>query len=112
MALQFGGGTTFSVEMEGPFGNTGTPVKVTTIHAPAANWKGAVSPYSQTVELEEVSLGSKVDLQLDAGQLNILRSGSYSFVAGNEDGTITLYAIGDLPTEDLVFQATVTEVTA
>lgn len=112
MAIVYGGGSGFTVEMEGPFGNAGVPVKVTQIHAPAADWKGAVSPYSQTVALEGVSLGSKVDLQLPAEQLNILRGGSYSFVAGNENGTVTLYAIGDLPREDLVFQATVTEVTA
>lgn len=112
MALDFGSGGTFSVKMEGPFGNAGSAVKLTSFTAAAADWKGAVSPYSQVVQVDGISQASKVDIQLGAEELNKLYSGSFSFVVCNEDGVVTLYSIGDKPADDLVFQATVTEVTA
>lgn len=111
MALDFGSGGTFSVKMEGPFGNTGSAVKLTSFTAAASDWKGAVSPYSQVVQVDGISQASKVDIQLGADELNKLHSGSFAFMAENQDGVISIYSIGDKPTEDLVFQATITEVT-
>ena len=35
-----------------------------------------------------------------------------AFTAENDGGTVTLWAIGDKPSEDLTFQATLTEVVA
>lgn len=112
MALDFGSGGTFSVKLEGPFGNAGSAVKLTSFTAAAADWKGAVSPYSQVVQVDGISQASKVDIQLGADELNKLHSGSFAFVVGNENGVATIYAIGDKPAEDLRFQATITEVTA
>ena len=112
MAIEYGGGSSFSVELEGPFGAVGSSVKLTAFTAPALNWKGAVSPYTQTVAVEGVSVNSKVDLQLDTQVLHKLSSGSFAFTAENDGGEVTLYALGDKPSEDLIFQATVTEVTA
>lgn len=112
MAIDYGGAAAFTVELEGPFGNMGSPVKLTAFTAPASGWKGAVSPYAQPVAVEGISMSSKVDLQLPSGELEKLRRGSYAFTAENDNGLVTLYALGDLPGEDLTFQATVTEVTA
>jgi hypothetical protein len=111
MALDYGSGGSYSVRMEGPFGGSGSSVKLTSFTAPAANWKGAVSPFSQVVEVSGISIASKVDIQLGAEELNKLHSGSFAFVAENEDGVVTIYAIGDRPAEDLIFQATLMEVT-
>ena len=112
MTIDYGGGGDLTVTLEGPFGNVGSSVKLAAITAPAADWKGAVSPYSQVVQVAGVSSNSKVDLQLDPGALEALRCREVSFTACNEAGVVTLYAIGHRPEEDLTFQATVTEVTA
>lgn len=112
MALQFGGGTTFSVELEGPFGSSGTGVKLTSLSAPAAAWKGAAGTYSQVAAAEGVSMNSRVDITLDAAQLDVLRNRQIVFLAGNSEGIVTLYALGDRPPVDLTFQAALMEVTA
>ena len=112
MIIDYGGGGDLTVTLEGPFGNVGSSVKMTAFTAPATEWKGAVSPYSQVVTVPGVSSNSKVDIQLPPDQLEGLRHREASFTAVNDGGTVTLYAIGDKPLEDLTFQATLTEVTA
>lgn len=108
--IDYGGGSSFAVKMDGPFGNAGQGVKLTSFTAPAENWKGAVSPYFQEVSVEGISRSCKVDLQLPPEQLHSLLDRVLAFVAANEEGTVTLWAIGDRPGEDLTFQATLTEV--
>lgn len=112
MALQFGAGSTFSVDLEGPFGSAGTAMKVAQFTAPAADWKGAGDSWFQTVTVPGISVNSKVDIALSQDQLLPLRSRNLLFMAGNEEGTVTLYALGGKPDTDLVFQAALLEVTA
>jgi len=112
MTIDYGGGMDLTVTLEGPFGNAGSSVKLTSFTAGGENWKGAVSPWSQVVQVEGISVSSKVDLQLAPGELEKLHSGSFAFVAENQAGEVTLWAIGDRPGENLTFQATVTEVIA
>lgn len=113
MALEYGEGGSFTVTMDGPFGNAGTSaVKLTSFEAPTANWKGAVSPYSQVVQVDGVSVNSKVDIQLSVDQMQQLHEKDIAFTTENDGGVVTLYAIGDKPESDLVFQATLTEVLA
>lgn len=112
MAIDYGGGGNFTVTMEGPFGSAGSGVKVVSFTAPAEGWKGAVSPYTQVVEVPGISVSSKVDLQLPPGELEKLGGRCLAFTAENEEGVVTVCALGDRPEEDLTFQATVTEVTA
>lgn len=112
MVNQYGEGGTFSVQMDGPFGNAGSSVKITQIQAPLADWKGAVSPFSQVVAVDGVTNNSKVDLQIGYDQLDVLRDQEIAFTAANEDGVVTLYAIGEKPKTDIVLQATLTEVVA
>ena len=112
MALQYGCADTFTVTLEGPFGSAGSAVRLTQLYLPAQGWRGAISPYSQAVELERISRNSKVDLLPDYQQLECFRHQELAFLAENEDGAVTVYAIGDKPEEDLVFQAAITEVIA
>lgn len=111
---EFGNGGSFTVIMEGPFSGSGggTAEKITTISAPAANWKGAISPYSQVVEVEGISVNTKVEIQLSIDQIEQLRSENkdIGFTTENDGGIVTLFAIGSKPDSDLEFQATLSEV--
>lgn len=112
MALEYGTGGNITVSMEGPFGGSGTAVKLTEIALPAANWKGGESPYSQVVAVEGVSVNSKVDLQPSVEQLEIFHDKDIAFSTENDGGVVTVYAIGDKPTSDYTIQATIMEVVA
>lgn len=109
MALQYGTGEHITFEMDGPFaGGGGVSAKLTEITLPEANWKGAESPFSQVVDVPEVSVNSMVKLQLDIDQL-VNRT---AFTAVNSGGVVTVYATGDRPTIDYTIQATIMEVVA
>ena len=112
MALHYGQGAGITVAMEGPFGGGGVSVKLREITLPAANWKGGESPYSQVVEVEGVSVNSKVDLQPSVEQLEIFHDKDLAFSTENNAGVVTVYAIGDKPTSDYTIQATIMEVVA
>ena len=88
-------------------GKTGRIVYVDLI---AANWEGNESPYSQVVTVEGATKRSQVDLTPSAEQLDAFHSKDLAFVTENEDGVITVYAIGQKPMNNYTIQATVTEV--
>jgi len=96
--------------MQGPSG--GMAVRLTEIALPASAWVGTESPYSQVVAVENTSPYSLVDLQPSVEQLTIFHEKVLAFVTENEDGVITVFAIGDKPTNDYTIQATVMEVKA
>ena len=110
MDLTYGEAGNFTVTMEGPYGSSGSMVLLRQLSLPAANWKGGTSPYSQSVELEELSINSKVDLLPDHQQLEQFRSRELAFTTQNDSGSLTVYAIGDRPDCDLSFQISITEV--
>ena len=113
MALEYGTGGTITVRMAGPFASGGgASVKLTEIELPAANWKGATSPYSQVVTVEDVSVNSKVDLQPSVEQLEIFHDKDIAFSTENDGGVVTVYVVGDKPTSDYTIQATIMEVVA
>ena len=112
MALQYGSGGGISVAMEGPFGGSGAATKLTQVTLSAANWKGAESPYSQVVEVEGVSVNSMVNLQPSVEQLEIFHDKDIAFSTENNGGVVTVYAIGDKPSNDYTIQATIMEVVA
>ena len=109
MAHDYGAGGPISVSMAGPFSGGGTAAKLTEITLPAANWKGGESPYYQVVNVEGVSINSKVDLQ---PSVETFYNKAIALTAVNEEGVVTVHAIGDKPTVDYTIQATITEVTA
>ena len=76
----------------------------------AANWIGDASPYSQVVEIDGVTENSQVDLTPSIDQLVIFYEKDLGFVTENEDGVVTVYAIGQKPENDYTIQVTITEV--
>ena len=77
---------------------------------PAANWVGEDSLYSQVVEIEGITEFSQVDPNLSAEQVNEFMDKALAFVIENEEGVVTVFAIGDKPVNDHVIQCTITEV--
>ena len=76
----------------------------------AANWVGNKSPYSQVVQIDGVTENSQVDLTPSIEQLVIFYEKDLGFVTENEDGVVTIYAIGQKPENDYTIQVTITEV--
>lgn len=73
-------------------------------------WVGSESPYSQVVNVEGVTVNSQVDLTPSVEQLAIFYQKDLGFVTENDNGVVTVYAIGDKPTNDYTIQVTITEV--
>lgn len=84
--------------------------KIATVTLLADKWNGTSSPYSQVVSVEGATENSQVDLTPSVEQLAVFHQKDLAFVTENEDGVITVYAIGDKPQNDYTIQATVTEV--
>ena len=76
----------------------------------AANWVGEKSPYSQVVQIDSVTENSQVDLTPSIEQLVIFYEKDLGFVTENDNGVVTVYAIGQKPENDYVVQVTITEV--
>ena len=110
MAISYGSGGDITVTLEGPFGSAGSSVLLRQLTLPAANWKGAVSPFFQSVELSDLTVRSKVDLLPSFQQLEDFRQQELAFTTENDGGILTVYAIGQCPASDLIFQASITEV--
>lgn len=66
--------------------------------------------HSQVVGIEGVTENSQVDLTPSVEQLLIFYEKDLTFVAENEGGVVTVYAIGQKPTNDYTIQVTITEV--
>ena len=77
----------------------------------ASGWKGTASPYSQVVAIDGITANSQVDLTPSVEQLVTFHQKDLALVTENDDGVVTVYAIGDKPTADYTMQATITEVT-
>lgn len=94
--------------------NSGTVVaplpRIVNIRILADAWIGTESPYSQVVEVEGATEYSQVDLTPSVEQLTIFYEKDLAFVTENEDGVVTVFAIGQKPANDYIMQATVTEV--
>ena len=84
--------------------------RVSWIELLADGWQGDQSPYSQVVDLEEITYYSKVDINLDVYQLAEFHEKDIAFVAENTGGEITVYCIGEKPTDNHWVQVTITEV--
>lgn len=76
----------------------------------AANWVGDSSPYSQVVEIDGITENSQVDLTPSIEHLVVFYEKDLGFVTENEDGVVTVYAIGQKPLDDYTMQVTITEV--
>jgi L-ribulose-5-phosphate 3-epimerase UlaE len=76
----------------------------------AARWVANNHAYSQVVEIDGITENSQVDLTPSVEQLAVFHEKDLTFVTENEDGVVTVYAIGQKPTNDYTIQATITEV--
>jgi hypothetical protein len=92
---------------------TVTPVVPTdSVTLLASAWVGDEHEYSQVVELSGVTPHTKVDLQPTSKQLVEFHDKVLGFVAENDGGLVTVFAIGDKPSNDHTIQVTMTEVEA
>ena len=89
-----------------------TSVKVAEVMLVASEWVGDASPYYQTIDIDGVTEYSQVDLKPSIDQLVIFHDKDLAFVTENDDGVVTVYAIGQKPANDYTIQVTVTEVGA
>lgn len=76
----------------------------------ADQWVGEESPYFQKVTVSGATKNSKIDLNPTVEQLNVFHNKDLAFVVENDDGNITVYCIGQKPTNNYTMQATLTEV--
>ena len=73
-------------------------------------WVGTNNFYSQVVSIAGVTKYSQVDITPSAEQLTTFYEKDITFVTENEDGVVTVYVIGQKPTNDYTIQVTITEV--
>ena len=76
----------------------------------ASEWVGEGNLYQQGVEVEGIAANSQVDLTPSDEQLAIFYTKDIGFVTKNENGKVTVIAIGQKPTNDYIMQVTITEV--
>ena len=77
----------------------------------ASKWTGNASPYAQVVSVAGATANSQVDLTPSVAQLAIFHDKDLAFVTENNSGVVTVYAVGQKPTNDYTIQVTITEVT-
>lgn len=90
--------------------NIGHTARIGVVTLLAGAWIGANNFYSQVVSIDGVTEYSQVDITPDAEQLAAFYEKDLALVAENEDGVVTVYAIGQKPTNDYTIQVTITEV--
>ena len=88
----------------------GSPPQIGNVTLLASAWVGKDNLYSQIVNIKGVTKHSQVDLTPDAQQLLIFYEKDLTFVAENDNGVVTVFAIGQKPTNDYTIQVTITEV--
>lgn len=84
--------------------------RISSVSLPASAWKGSDSLYYQVVTISGVTPYSKVDLLPSVEQLAIFYNKDVAFVTENDNGVVTVYAIGDKPLLDYTMQVQITEV--
>jgi hypothetical protein len=84
--------------------------KYGTVTVLASAWEGTEDPYSQVVKIPNVTENSRVDLLPTVEQLAIFHDKDITFITENEGGVVTVYCIGDKPTQDYTMEICITEV--
>lgn len=88
----------------------GASARLSSVTLSASKWTGSTSPYAQVVTIDGITEYSKVDLLPSVEQLAIFHNKDLAFVTENDNGVVTVYAIGDKPTNDYTMQVQITEV--
>ena len=102
--------STKKIQILGSLSPSTPTIRIADVDLLAANWVGTTSPYSQVVNIEGVTEYSQVDLTPNIEQLVVFYQKDLGFVTENEDGIVTVYAIGQKPENDYTIQVTITEV--
>lgn len=84
--------------------------RIATITLTADAWTGSSNPWSQVVTVNGVNANSKIDLQPTAQQIISLQNADIALMAENNNGVVTVYALGGKPTTDYTMQVLITEV--
>lgn len=93
-------------------GTGGSSARLGSVTLKSSAWKtNADGLHSQVVTIAGVTPYSKVDLLPSVEQLAVFHNKDVAFVTENEDGVVTVFAIGDKPTMDYTMQISITEVT-
>ena len=91
---------------KGEIGDAGC--RLGSITLTAVGWSGS-QPFTQGAELAGLTAQTMVELRPTARQLAALRQqGVRSLTAANEDGALTIYALGAAPQTDLTLQVSLT----
>lgn len=111
MAVSYGTAGSFTAQFAGPIGGGGgsETAKIVTLRIPASAWKEAVSPFTQVVTVEGVSVNSIIDLAADSTALEVLSNSRSVVYLENDGGIVTAVAVGGKPKSDLTLQAIVRE---
>lgn len=91
-------------------GNNGINARIGEVVLLASAWTGSDGLYSQVVSIDGVTNRSQVDLTPSVEQLVVFHDKDLTFVTENDNGVVTVYAIGQKPTNDYTIQVTITEV--
>lgn len=83
---------------------------IRTVSLLASQWTGDGNLYSQVVSIDGVTDKSQVNLAPSVEQLVIFYEKDLTFVTENDDGVVTVYAIGQKPENDYTIQVTIKEV--
>ena len=84
--------------------------KISFVELLANDWQGEASPFYQVVNIDGTTENSKIDLNPTVEQLNIFHEKDITFVVANNKGVITVYCVGQKPTNDYTIQVSITEV--
>lgn len=87
-----------------------TSARISDVTLVASEWVGSNNLFSQVVAIDSVTENSQVDLKPSITQLAAFYEKDLAFVTENEDGVVTVYAIGQKPQNDYTIQVTITEV--
>lgn len=91
--------------------DTGSKLTIGTVELPADKWvERSENLHSQVVRIDGVTPYSQVDLTPSVEQLVVFYEKDLTFVTENEEGVVTVYAIGQKPTNDYSIQVTIKEV--
>lgn len=90
--------------------NPTTPAAIGVVELLADKWEGDENLYSQVATIDGVTENSQVDLTPSVEQLTVFYEKDLTFVTENDGGIVTVYAIGQKPTNDYTIQVTITEV--
>ncbi len=89
-----------------------SPSRVVSVSLPASKWAGSGNLYSQVVPIAGITEHSQVNLTPSVEQLSIFYEKDVTFMTENDGGTVTVYVIGQKPTNDYTIKASIVEVVA